>query len=81
MLSWKFVLNCLYDYIKLVIKPLEEFKKKIIRKYIKSFFFKKHYEELLDKIEIELINKYQKFYDMSMEEYEFQEKINQSIQG
>lgn len=73
-------MDYLDDYSRLVIKPLEEFKKKIIRKYIKSFFFKKHYEELLDKIEIELINKYQKFYDMSMEEYEFQEYINTQIE-
>lgn len=73
-------MDYLDDYSRLVIKPLEEFKKKIIRKYIKSFFFKKQYQELLDKIEIELINKYEKFYKMSVEEYEFQEYINTQIE-
>ena len=35
----------LEDYSRLVIEPLEDFKKEVIRKYIKSFFFKKSYEE------------------------------------
>lgn len=61
----------LEDYSRLVIEPLEDFKKEVIRKYIKSFFFKKSYEELLDKIEVELIKKYEKYYEMSVEEYEF----------
>lgn len=73
-------MDYLDDYRRLVIEPLEEFKKKIIRKYIKSFFFKKQYQELLDKIEIELINKYEKFYKISVEEYEFQEYINTQIE-
>ena len=38
-------------YKKLIIEPLEKMKKETIRKYEKSFLFKKHYEELLDKIE------------------------------
>ena len=47
---------------------------------MRSFFFKKQYQELLDKIEIELINKYEKFYKMSVEEHEFQEYINTQIE-
>ena len=65
------IMYYLEDYSRLVIEPLEDFKKEVIRKYIKSFFFKKSYEELLDKIEVELIKKYEKYYEMSVEEYEF----------
>lgn len=71
----------LEDYSRLVIEPLEDFKKEVIRKYIKSFFFKKSYEKLLDKIEVELIKKYGKYYEMSVEEYEFQEYINKQIKS
>lgn len=73
-------MNYLEDYSRLVIKPLEDFKKEVISRYMRSFFFKKQYQELLDKIEIELINKYEKFYKMSVEEYEFQEYINTQIE-
>ena len=45
-------MDYLDDYRRLVIEPLKEFKKEVIRKYVKSFCFKKYYEELLDKIEI-----------------------------
>lgn len=65
------IMYYLEDYSRLVIEPLEDFKKEVIRKYIKSFFFRKSYEELLDKIEVELIKKYEKYYEMSVEEYEF----------
>ena len=71
----------LEDYSRLVIEPLEDFKKEVIRKYIKSFFFNKSYEKLLDKIEVELIKKYEKYYEMSVEEYEFQEYINKQIKS
>ena len=71
----------LEDYSRLVIEPLEDFKKEVIRKYIKSLFFKKSYEKLLDKIEVELIKKYGKYYEMSVEEYEFQEYINKQIKS
>lgn len=74
-------MDYLEDYINLVIKPLEDFKNEVIRKYDKSFFFKKHYEELLDKIEIELIKKYEKYYEMSIDEIEFQEYINKQIEN
>ncbi len=74
-------MHYLEDYSRLVIEPLEDFKKEVIRKYIKSFFFKKSYEELLDKIEVELIKKYEKYYEMSVEEYEFQEYINKQIKS
>ena len=73
-------MNYLEDYSRLVIKPLEDFKKEVISRYMRSFFFKKQYQELLDKIEIELINKYEKFYKMSVEEHEFQEYINTQIE-
>ena len=71
----------LEDYSRLVIEPLEDFKKEVIRKYIKSFFFNKSYEKLLDKKEVELIKKYEKYYEMSVEEYEFQEYINKQIKS
>ena len=74
-------MHYLDNYSRLVIEPLEDFKKEVIRKYIKSFFFKKSYEELLDKIEVELIKKYEKYYEMSVEEYEFQEYINKQIES
>ena len=74
-------MDYLEDYSNLVIKPLEDFKNEVIRKYDKSFFFKKHYEELLDKIEIELIKKYEKYYEMSIDEIEFQEYINKQIEN
>ena len=48
-------MDYLEDYSRLVIEPLEDLKKEVIKKYMKSFFFKKHYEKLIDKIEIELI--------------------------
>ena len=73
-------MDYLDDYKKLIIEPLEKMKKETIRKYEKSFFFKKHYEELLDKIETELMSKYQKFYEMSVEEIKFQEHINRQLE-
>ena len=73
-------MDYLDDYRKMIIEPLEKMKKDIIIKYEKTFFFKKHYEELLDKIENELMNKYQKFYEMSEEEINFQEYINKKIE-
>ena len=68
------------NYRKLIIEPLEEMKKNLIRKYEKSFFFKKHYEELIDKVETELMNKYEKFYEMSEDEIKFQEYINKQLE-
>lgn len=72
-------MNYLDSYRKIIIEPLEELKKEVIKNYIKSFFFKKHYEKLLDKIEIELIKKYEKYYEMNVDEIEFQEYINRQI--
>lgn len=72
-------MDYLEDYRWLVIKPLEEMKEEVIRKYFKSFFFKKHYKELLDKIEVELISKYEKYYEISVEEYNFQKYIENEL--
>ena len=74
-------MDYLEDYRKMIIEPLEEMKKEVIVKYEKSFFLKNHYEKLLDKIENELMNKYQKFYEMSEDEFCFQEKINAQLQN
>lgn len=74
-------MDYLDDYRRLVIEPLEDFKNKVIREYTKSLFFKKHYKELLDKIEVELLSKYQRYYEMSVEEFEFQEKINEYLKN
>lgn len=70
----------LESYKKLIIRPLEEYKRNIIRKYEKSLFFKKYYEKMLDKIEEDLMNKYQKYYDMGINEIEFQEYVNKQIE-
>ncbi len=72
-------MDYLDDYRKMIIEPLEEMKKDLIKKYEKSFFFKKHYEELIDKVETELMNKYEKFYEMSMDEIKFQEFIKEQL--
>lgn len=74
-------MDYLDDYRKLIIEPLEDLKKELIRKYMKSFFFKKHYGKLLDKIEVELIKKYEKYYEMSVDEFKFQEYINKQIES
>ena len=68
------------SYRKLIIEPLEEYKRNIIEKYEKSLFFKKYYENILEKIEEELMNKYQKYYYMSVDEIEFQKYINKQIE-
>lgn len=68
-------MDCLEDYRRLVIKPLEDMKAEVIKKYFTTFIFRKSYRELLDKIENELIIKYQRYYEMSVEEYEFQKYI------
>ena len=72
-------MDYLEDYRRLVIKPLEEMKEEVIQKYFKSFFFKKRYKELLDKIEVELISKYEKYYEMSVDEYNFQKYIENEL--
>ena len=69
-------MDYLEDYRWLVIKPLEEMKEEVIRKYFKSFFFKKRYKELLDRIEAE---KYEKYYEMSVDEYNFQKYIENEL--
>ena len=74
-------MNFLNDYRRLIIEPLEDLKKEVIRKYMESFFFKKHYGKLLDKIEVELIKKYEKYYEMSIDEFKFQEYINKQIES
>ena len=66
-------------YRQLVIKPLENMKEEVILKYFKSFFFKKRYKELLDRIEAELVSKYEKYYEMSVDEYNFQKYIENEL--
>ena len=73
-------MDSLDDYRKMIIEPLEKMKKDIILKYENSFFFKKRYEKLLDKIENELMSKYQRFYEMSEDEINFQEYINKQLE-
>ena len=69
------------DYRRLIIEPLEEYKRELMVKFEKTFFFKKLYEELLNKVETELLNKYQKYYDMCMEEIEFNKCINKKLES
>lgn len=73
-------MNYLEDYRNQVIKPLENMKIEVIKKCCKTFFFKKYYGELLNKIEDELLNKYQKYYEMSVEDYKFQEYIKSELE-
>ena len=56
-------------YCNYIIKPLENLKKEIVEKYMKSIFFKKYYKNLLDNIDKELLEKYQKFYEISALDY------------
>ena len=69
------------DYRRLIIEPLEEYKRELMVKFEKTFFFKKLYEELLNKVETELLNKYQKYYDMCMEEIDFNKCINKQLES
>ena len=62
-------------------KSMQMVKKQISRLLIKygSFLNQKHYKELLDKIEVEMISKYEKYYEMSVEEYNFQKYIENEL--
>ena len=72
-------MDYLEDYRQLVIKPLENMKEEVILKYFKSFVFKKRYKELLDRIAAELVSKYEKYYEMSVDEYNFQKYIENEL--
>lgn len=72
-------MDCLDLYCKNVIQPLENFRKEVAEKYYTSLFRKKGYKKLLDKIDDELLIKYQKLETMIDEELEFQETIRNSI--
>ena len=72
---WRCVLNCLDEYVKLVIKPLEDFRKEILVLYFKSFFYKRTYKKMLDEIDNLLISKYEKYYQIIEEEYEFNKNL------
>lgn len=74
-------MNYLDNYRKLIIEPLENYKRELIVKYENTFFFKKLYEGLLNKVEIEILNKYQKYYDMCIEEIEFNKCINKKLES
>lgn len=63
-------MNYLDEYQNCVIKPLEDLKCKIVKKYINSFLLKKYYKKMLDKIEDELLRKYQKLYELSLNKKE-----------
>ena len=51
----------------------------ILDKYYSSIFFKSKYKLLLDKVDKELMNKYDKFDDMIEEEIKFQELLKDSV--
>ena len=72
-------MNYIDDYIKLVIKPLEDFRKEILVLYFKSFFYKKTYRKMLNQIDNLLISKYEKYYQIIEEEYEFNENLLEKI--
>lgn len=66
-------------YCKTIIQPLEKMRNQILDKYYSSIFFKSKYKLLLDKVDKELMNKYDKFDDMIEEEIKFQELLEDSV--
>ena len=66
-------------YCKIIIQPLEKMRDEILDKYYSSIFFKSKYKLLLDKVDKELMNKYNKFDDMIEEEIKFQELLKDSV--
>ena len=72
-------MNYIELYCKTVIQPLEKMRDEILDKYYSSIFFKSKYKLLLDKIDKELMNKYNKFDDMIEEEIKFQELLKDSV--
>ena len=72
-------MNYLELYCKTVIQPLEKMRNQILDKYYSSIFFKSKYKLLSDKIDEELMNKYNKFNDMIEEETKFQELLKDSV--
>lgn len=71
-------MNYLELYCKTIIQPLEKMRNEILDKYYSSIFFKSKYKLLLDKVDKELMNKYDKFDDM-IEEIKFQELLKDSV--
>lgn len=72
-------MNYIELYCKTVIQPLEKMRNQILDKYYSSIFFKSKYKLLSDKIDEELMNKYNKFNDMIEEETKFQELLKDSV--
>ena len=72
-------MNYIELYCKTVIQPLEKMRNQILDKYYSSIFFKSKYKLLLDKVDKELMNKYDKFDDMIEEEIKFQELLKDSV--
>lgn len=70
------------DYIEHIIKPLEELRNEARAKYLSTLFFgKKKYKVIMDNLDELLIEKYNKFYEMSVEELEFDKHILESIKS
>ena len=73
-------MNYIELYCKTLIQPLEKMRNQILDKYYSSIFFKSKYKLLLDKVDKELMNKYDKFDDMIEEEIKFQELLKDSVE-
>lgn len=73
-------MNYIELYCKTVIQPLEKMRDEILYNYHSSVFFKFKYKILLDQIDKELMNKYNKFDDMIEEEIKFQELLKDSVE-
>jgi len=62
------------DYLKMycdyIIKPIEDMKNEVEKKYYSSIFFKKSYKKLLVKLNDELFSKYQKLETIIDEEFQ-----------
>ena len=61
-------MNYLKSYCENIIKPIEDMKDEVEKKYYSSIFFKKSYKKSLDKLDDELFNKYKKLETMIDEE-------------
>ena len=53
-------MDYLKKYCENIIKPIEDMKDEVEKKYYSSILFKKKYKKLLDRLDDELFIKYQK---------------------
>jgi len=62
-------------YQKHIIKPLEILYKESVRDYMNAWLFKDKYKKVSDDIFKELMSKYEVFYNLSKEEFEWRKEL------